>query len=218
MTGLWNRNDLVLLGPPSDPAGIKSMKDGAKAFQRIAETKSLYLDAYGIGKRELAQKMWKKAKIKPTGSWILRDDSSQTRRMLRYASDHKAYVIFGRMPVVLNKISFGDLEIMVEGDPSMRRSYIVMEANPKVFPNTNREGAHALSDFLLSPEIQNFMKDYGKEKNKGFPLNSPHTAIINGIYNTRGVRITKGSRINNFTELALRFRLGLVDYKEQKAL
>ena len=27
----------------------------------------------------------------------------------------------------------------------------------------------------------------------------------------------KGSRINNFTELAVRFSLGLVDFKEQKA-
>ncbi len=30
-------------------------------------------------------------------------------------------------------------------------------------------------------------------------------------------KVTKGSRINNFTFLALRFRLGLVDFKEQKA-
>ncbi len=28
----------------------------------------------------------------------------------------------------------------------------------------------------------------------------------------------KGSRINNFSFLALRFRLGLIDFKEQKAL
>ncbi len=188
----WARNDLILLGPPSDPAGIKGMKDGAKAFQRIAETKSPYLDAYGIRKRELAQKMWKKAKIKPTGSWILRDDSSQTRKMLRYASDHKAYVIFGRMPIVYKKVNYGDLEIMVEGDLSMRRPYIVMEANPKVFPNTNREGARALSDFLLSPEIQNFMKNYGKKKNNGYPKPCCVTACNQMISVPNAMWICKG--------------------------
>ena len=32
-----------------------------------------------------------------------------------------------------------------------------------------------------------------------------------------GIANTQGSRKNNFTFLALRFRLGLVDFKEQKA-
>ncbi len=169
----WARNDLVLLGPPSDPAGIKGMKDGVKAFRRIAETKSNYLDGMGIGQREMAHMMWKKAKIKPIGDWVLKDESLKNRKMLVYASQHKAYAIFGRMPVVLNKISSGDLEIMVEGDPKMRRPYIVMEANPKVFPKVNQKGARALADFLLSPEIQNFLKEYGKERNNGFPFFYP---------------------------------------------
>jgi tungstate transport system substrate-binding protein len=37
----WMRNDLVIVGPPEDPAGIKGMSDAAAALKKIADTKSL---------------------------------------------------------------------------------------------------------------------------------------------------------------------------------
>lgn len=47
------RNDLVLLGPASDPAGIRGLKDGAEALKRIATTKSTFLDVNSNGPREI---------------------------------------------------------------------------------------------------------------------------------------------------------------------
>ena len=45
--GLWPRavfaNQSVLLGPSTDPAGVRGMQDAVQAFRRIAETKSLFL-------------------------------------------------------------------------------------------------------------------------------------------------------------------------------
>ena len=161
------QNDIVLLGPASDPAGIAGMKDGALALQKIVETGSKFLDGWGIGKREVSQKMWRKARIKPRGEWFIKDDSIKKKRMLEYASQLNAYVMFGRMPVHYRKIEYGNLKIMVEDDPAMRRPYVVMEANPKRFPHTNSKGARALSNFILSEEVQRFMKEYGvKESGK----------------------------------------------------
>jgi tungstate transport system substrate-binding protein len=57
------------------------------------------------------------------------------------------------------------MEILVKDDPTMRRPFIVMEANPKKVPGANAAGARALSDFLLSPKVQNFLLEFGTETN-----------------------------------------------------
>ena len=169
----WARNDLVIYGPPSDPAHIKGMKNGAEALKKIAEAKAPFLDGLDVGGREMANKLWKKAGFKPTGSWIMRDDAPSAAEISRFASDKGAYLIMGRMPYLFEKDDFGNLVIMVEADPDMRRPYIVMEANPARFPEANHQGARALSDFLLSTEIQTFMKSFRAEEFGGIPLFYP---------------------------------------------
>lgn len=156
----WARNGLIILGPPEDPAKIKGMKDGAAAFRKIAEAKAPFLDALDVGGREMAHKLWKKAHLKPIGSWVIRDDAPTAEDIPAFASEHGAYVVFGLMPFLFEKVKFGRLEIMVEGDPDMRRPYIVMEANPARFPGVNSAGARALSDFLLSEEAQAYMLSF----------------------------------------------------------
>ena len=168
----WTRNDLVILGPPSDPAKIKGLKDGAEAFRRIAAAKVPFLDALDAGGREMSHKLWGKANIKPQGSWIIRDDSAQGYDIPAFASEHGSYVVFGRMPFLFSKVDFGNLQIMVEGDPDMRRPYMVMEANPARFPQANHRGAKLLSDFFFSTEIQTFLKEFGV-KQYGMPLFYP---------------------------------------------
>lgn len=162
------RNDLIILGPPSDPAGIKGMKDGVKAFKKIYDSRSTFLDGLGVGPREMSHSLWQKNRVKPVGDWVIKDSSDKNKDMLIYASERKAYIVFGRMPVLFEKVEKGDLEIMVEGDPVMRRPYIVMEANPAIFPDANHEGARALSNFILSKEIQSFMNSFGREES-GLP-------------------------------------------------
>jgi tungstate transport system substrate-binding protein len=55
----------------------------------------------------------------------------------------------------------------------MRRPYIVMEANPKIFPQANYAGARALSDFLLSPKVQKFLLGFGRDTTGNHPLFFP---------------------------------------------
>jgi tungstate transport system substrate-binding protein len=169
----WTRNDLVIYGPPGDPANIKGMKDGPAALRKIAEGKFSFMDANDIGSREMCHNLWRKAGIKPSGKWYLQDDSPRSRLIPRYAAKKKAYVVLGRMPFLFKKIDFADLQIMVEGDPQMRRPYVLMEANPKRFPDTNTRGAHALAEFLISAEVQNLLKEFGAREYGGLPLFYP---------------------------------------------
>jgi tungstate transport system substrate-binding protein len=169
----WVRNDLIIIGPKSDPAGIFGMRDGVAALKRIAETKSNFIDMKGIGPRELGNSLWKKAGINPTGSWVIKDESKGHTDILKFVERNNAYMIIGRLPVVTGKLGKHNLKIMVDKDPVMRRPYIVMEANPEVFPGTNVKGAHALADYLLSDKIQTLLASFGKEKNGGIPQFHP---------------------------------------------
>lgn len=169
----WAKNDLILIGPASDPAKIAGYKDGAAALKRIAETKSNYVDLKGIGSRELGNSLWKKAGVKPMGDWVVRDDAIDHDDILGFVERHNAYIIIGRLPVTTGKLGPHHLKIMVDRDPVMRRPYISMEASAERFPDANVKGARALNDYLLSDKIQRFLAGYGREYNDGIPYFHP---------------------------------------------
>ncbi len=126
----------------------------------------------------MAHNLWMAAGIpNPVGPWVLKDESTDKWSSLKFAQQHGAYVITGRIPVQAGILAADGMEILVEGDPAMQRSFMVMEANPKRFPNANTEGARALSDFLVSPETQQFLTQFGAAQYGGMapfhPVGSP---------------------------------------------
>ncbi len=159
----WTRNDLVIMGPPSDPAGIRGMKSGVEAAKKIAAAKANFVDNRGNGPREVAHTLWEHARVNAVGDWVIQEETDTHLDLLGFAESHGAYIIVGRAPVVLGKLPRGNMEIMVEGDPLMRRPYIVMEANPLRCPDANVKGARAFADFLVSERVQTFLREYGKE-------------------------------------------------------
>ena len=167
------RNDLVILGPASDPACIRGLKDGAEALRRIARTGSAFLDVNSNGAREIGHTLWRRAGIRPAGDWFIKDSASSSSSIPLFAAERKAYFIFGRMPITQAKVPSANMEILVDQDPTMRRPYVMIEANPARHAHVNHKGAKALSDFFLSTEIQNLMKAYGKKRNGGHPFFYP---------------------------------------------
>ena len=174
----WTRNELCIVGPTDDTAHIRGMTDGAAALRKIAEAKARFVDFQDPGSRELAHKLWRTSGVEPKGDWVLKDETVSKFDILQFARTHNAYVIVGYMPVQFGKMNAEGMEVLVQGDPAMRRPYIVMEANPKKFPNTNQAGARALSDFLLSPKVQTFLTEFGRKTTNGrgplfFPVETP---------------------------------------------
>jgi len=169
----WTRNQLVIVGPSSDPAHIKGMHDGAAALKKIAETQSPFVDHFSNGAREVAHKMWAKAGIAPQGPWVIKDESAYPQDILHYAEQHEAYIVVGRIPVIQGKMKSNKMEIMVENDPAMVRPYMVMEANPVKFPHTNSIGAHALASYLVSDRAKRFLREFGQRQPDGIPLFHP---------------------------------------------
>lgn len=169
----WTRNELCIVGPPSDPAGIRGMTNGAAALRKIAEAKARFVDFQGIGSRELAHSLWERAGIEPRGDWVIKDDTVSKWNILQFARTNNAYVVVGYIPAETGKMNAQGMEILVKGDPTMRRPFIVMEANPNKFPSANAAGARALADFLCSPKVQNFLLEFAKQPKGPGPLFFP---------------------------------------------
>src|SRR5262245_41965580 len=127
----WTRNEFVIIGPRADPAGIRGGRDGAAALERIAKAQAPFVDFQNIGTRELTTKLWKKAGIRPQGDWLLKDESDSSEEILEFARKKQAYVVLGRIPVIQGTLAIEGMEILVQGDPDMRRPFVVIEANPQ---------------------------------------------------------------------------------------
>lgn len=60
------------------------------------------------------------------------------------------------------KVSKGNLEVMVQGDPKLRRPYLVAVAPPDRHPAAEHTAARDLVTFLRSEPAQAFIAAYGR--------------------------------------------------------
>jgi tungstate transport system substrate-binding protein len=155
-------NDFVLIGPNSDPAGIKGMKDVGQAFTTIKDKQASFIsrgDKSGTHIAELA--LWKAAGIdieKNKGPWY-KAIGQGMGAALNTAGASNGYVLSDR-GTWLNFKNKGDLAILVEGDRRMFNQYGVMLVNPEKHPNVKTELGQQFIDYLTSPEGQRDIANY----------------------------------------------------------
>jgi tungstate transport system substrate-binding protein len=156
-------NDFVLIGPKSDPAGIKGMKDVAKALKTIKDKQADFIsrgDRSGTHVAELA--LWNKdAGIdieKEKGPWY-KSIGQGMGAALNTAGASNGYVLSDRGTWLSFK-NKGDLQILVEGDKRLFNQYGVMLVNPAKHPNVKKELGQAFIDWLISPEGQKAIANY----------------------------------------------------------
>lgn len=162
-------NDFLIVGPSSDPAKIKDIKAGPKAFAAIADAKALFVsrgDDSGTNKKEL--KIWEKAGIKPKGDWYI-ETGQGMGETLKVADEKLGYTLADRGTYLATK---SDLKIMVEKDKSLLNPYSVIVINPQKFQKVNFEAAKDFAAFITSPDIQKLIGQYGVDK-FGQPLFVP---------------------------------------------
>jgi len=156
-------DDFVLIGPKTDPAGIKGMTDVAKALKAIKDKQSTFLsrgDRSGTHLAELA--FWNKdAGIdiqKEKGPWY-KSINQGMEAALNMASEINGYTLADRGTWISFKRK-GDLQILVEGDRRMFNQYGVILVNPDKHPNVKKELGQAFIDWLVSPEGQKSIRNY----------------------------------------------------------
>jgi tungstate transport system substrate-binding protein len=155
-------NDFVLIGPKSDPAGIKGSKDVVAALNKIKEKGASFIsrgDKSGTHNAEL--NLWKAAGIdieKDKGPWY-KSIGQGMGAALNTASAGNAYVLTDRGTWISFK-NRGDLVVAVEGDKRLFNQYGVILVNPAKHANVKKEYGQAFIDWLISPEGQKAIADY----------------------------------------------------------
>ena len=154
-------NDFVLIGPQSDPAGIRG-KDILTALQTIKAKAAPFIsrgDRSGTNIAELA--LWKKAGIdieNDKGAWY-REIGQGMGAALNMASASEAYVLSDRGTWLAFQ-NRGDLAIVVEGDKRLFNQYGVMLVSPAKCPNVKKDLGQQFIDWLVSPEGQKVIGGY----------------------------------------------------------
>ena len=158
-------NDFVLLGPDSDPAGIKANapNDIVKALGLILEKQAKYVsrgDDSGTHKMEL--KLWKQGRLEPVGDWYLSAGKGMGE-VIQMTDEVEGYTLSDRA-TYLSMHDKIDLQIVTEGEPRLHNQYGVIAVNPNKNDKINHEAAQIFVDWILSDKTQLLIGEFGKEE------------------------------------------------------
>lgn len=179
-------NDFVVVGPPSDPAGIKGEGDAGAALKAIAGAKAPFVsrgDDSGTHTKE--QELWKatglplktekmdivkkgkKATIsflspEGLGKWYLSIGQGMGK-VLTYADEKEAYTLTDRGTYL--KYKFGreqslGLDILCEGDEKLHNPYGIIPINPEKHPHVKYQMADRFAKWLVSRKAQAMIANY----------------------------------------------------------
>jgi tungstate transport system substrate-binding protein len=155
-------NDFVIVGPASDPAGIKGIPTAVDAFKKIAAAQAAFIsrgDNSGTNTKELA--IWKSTGITPAGKWYISAGQGMGE-VLTMADEMGAYTLSDRATYLARTKNGLKLQILVEKDKSLLNPYGVIAVNPNKGPQINAALATEFIDWLISVPVQQKISEFGK--------------------------------------------------------
>jgi tungstate transport system substrate-binding protein len=163
----WARNDLIFVGPAADPAGIRGERDALAALRKIVAAKAKLLVHASHGADGVLHDLREEGKVvlDPDATVFFNEDNQHA--VLQRAAAAGAYTLIGRIPFISKKLTAPGIELMVQGDPRLRRPYLVEVSA------TANEAARDLAAFLRGREVQELLATYGKGKYDDLPLFFP---------------------------------------------
>ena len=159
---LIGSNEFFMVGPASDPAKIAAAKSATDAYRRIAKAKAKFFyrgDNSGTHKKEL--QIWKAAGIQPQGDWYVVTKDFMTATLKR-ANQEKGYFMVDSSTWTAEKKHMADLKVLYKGDKMLVNTY-----NALAQPTGATPGAALAAKFIAfvaSPQGQQIIKDYGKDR------------------------------------------------------
>ncbi|MEO7853012.1 MAG: substrate-binding domain-containing protein [Rubrivivax sp.] len=155
-------NDFVIIGPKSDPAGVRG-KDVAAALTKLRSSDASFVsrgDKSGTHAAEL--RYWKLAgvdDIKSSKAAGYKECGCGMGPALNMASSLNGYVLADRA-TWLNFKNRGDLAVLVEGDKRLFNQYGVIVVNPERHPHVKQALAQGFFDWVTSPAGQAAIAGY----------------------------------------------------------
>jgi tungstate transport system substrate-binding protein len=154
-------NDFVLVGPKTDPAGVKG-NDIVAALGKLAGQGTAFVsrgDKSGTHAAEL--RYWKMTNVDVTTAPYKGYQACGCGMgpALNIASSSNAYALTDR-GTWLNFKNRGELAVLVEGDARLFNQYGVMVVNPARHPHVKLALAQAFADWVVSPAGQAAIAGY----------------------------------------------------------
>lgn len=169
MRTLLGSNEFYIVGPASDPAGIRSAQSAKEAFARIAAARARFFsrgDDSGTHKREM--KIWQLAGLRPDGPCYVVTHDFMGPTLMR-ADRESGYFMTESSTFFAKRSRIQNLDILFRGDPILVNVYHALKANPEIYPRAHHDLAAAFVSFVGSPEGQKIFREYGQEQ-YGTPL------------------------------------------------
>ncbi|MDD3580651.1 MAG: substrate-binding domain-containing protein [Desulfobacca sp.] len=167
-------NDFIIVGPGSDPAQIKGVKQPSEAFQKIGQAGFKFIsrgDKSGTHSKELL--IWEQAGLKPQGQPNYLEAGQGMASTLRMANEKQSYTLVDRGTWLSSKERQPlDLCLLVEGDPLLFNQYSVIVVNPAKIAHAKVKPATQFADWLVSPAGQSLIGNF--KDNKGHQLFHPN--------------------------------------------
>ena len=160
-------NDYLFVGPASDPAGLRGLNDALAAIKRLGAGRGVFVSRGDqSGTHQLERRLWRHAGLEPPGggglTWYIESGQGMAAT-LQMADEKLAYTITDRATYLAWRDRL-QLLPLVEGDPLLYNVYHVMEVSPHNAPRVNVAGARALADWLVAPETQRRIGEFGKSR------------------------------------------------------
>ena len=161
-------NTFLIVGPPSDPAGIRGQRSASEAMTLIEGQGATFVsrgDESGTHKQELA--LWSLAHRKPSGAWYLESGAGMAQT-LTIASEKGGYTLTDNGTYLAQRQRL-NLAVMVDRDERLKNVYHVMQVDPARFPSVQGEGGRAFISFMLEQRTQELIASFGADQ-YGVPL------------------------------------------------
>jgi tungstate transport system substrate-binding protein len=157
-------NDFVIIGPPSDPAGIKG-KSVKEALHLIESKAAVFVsrgDNSGTHKKELS--LWKAADlpVPDKQNWYVQTGQGMLTT-INVAAERNGYTMTDRGTYIKYEDTMKGnppLKILVEGDPTLMNQYSVIAVNPKKCPQAKYDLAMRFINWIAGPRGQQLIKDF----------------------------------------------------------
>jgi tungstate transport system substrate-binding protein len=157
-------NDFVIIGPESDPAGIKGGSVGT-ALKNIKAGQAAFVsrgDNSGTHKKELA--LWQSAglPVPETESWYVQTGQGMLAT-INVAGEKNGYTMTDRGTYIkYEHTAKGNpkLKILVEGDAFLKNQYSVMAVNPDRCTHVNFEAAQQFADWITGEKAQKLIGEF----------------------------------------------------------
>jgi tungstate transport system substrate-binding protein len=154
-------NDFVIVGPRTDPVGVKG-HDVVAALRKLAASSATFIsraDKSGTHAAEL--RYWKDAgtAVPPPKPFDYKECGCGMGPALNIAASVGGYALTDR-GTWLNFRNRNDLVVLVEGDRKLFNQYGVIVANPARHPGLKIDLAQVFADWLVSADGQSTIAAY----------------------------------------------------------